>query len=749
MGMIGGARFVGLSVLFGSILLGAIFFVLPVGKLTPLIGRDGWAVTDGFVEYGSVHPAILEVHKAVLQSPETRFWRSWSPTVGAMRGRLETKPFDLPAYLVVPYGGFAHEASNIELELECLGDESRLPIAFARTNNDWSEVFMPVPPGWCGGRVRMIAETQSTTDWIAVGTPFGATRLMWLKRTAPAVIFDHAILFALFASFFVIAMGAPGNTRTPLASLTLGSLLLGAGGLTTFYVFFASPLFGGMFAGVMIACLLAMSGRNLAVWLRRSERHDFIETLLLWYLITLVYVLLLYATDTGAGAWHPNARFAPVMWSTDNQLPRMVADALYQGRQLPGLLGAWQVSDRPPLQAGLLVLARVLFAPFNALGVELFAVQRWYEVAGLIVNGIWVLPVATGLALMKLGGRQVRLGTVLVALSSLAIFNTIYVWPKLIGGAFALTAFFLAWAVATRIGPGEKLADGERPVLFAVLGALAAFSLMCHGGTFFGLVVLGLWVAWRFRRDIAVGAPIAAAAFLGIVIPWLAWQHFVEPPGNALAKFALAGTFGMKEHDIGLWQTIHRSYAGISFFDWLHMKRDAFSILAGLQPSPCGVGELRPYSSDVFSAGRYRAFDFIYVLPSFRFFWLGLPPLLIPALRRPVDDDALRAGRTMLVLGLATIALTALVMWKCFIVHDQSYEALLWLLVAFSWGLIVARIWYRTLGLALCAIYAGVVWGIAPFFGQIRVEADITVALVAVILLAILLPGGREAEAAR
>jgi hypothetical protein len=126
--------------------------------------------------------------------------------------------------------------------------------------------------------------------------------------------------------------------------------------------------------------------------------------------------------------------------------------------------------------------------------------------------------------------------------------NTVYTWPKLFAGALVLV---VAAAILSR---------DVRPALRAlIIGAGSAFAFVAHGSSAFGLIGLVpiLWMTrrdWRWSHAITV-ALLAAAIYL----PWSAYQRFVDPPGDRLIKWHLAGVIPPDE-SVGAAQAIVESY---------------------------------------------------------------------------------------------------------------------------------------------------------------------------------------------
>jgi hypothetical protein len=212
------------------------------------------------------------------------------------------------------------------------------------------------------------------------------------------------------------------------------------------------------------------------------------------------------------------SREAGLQWwaEIDAQIPELTARWLLDGAN--GLLlesyagdAGWHASDRGPLQA-----------------ILLFWAGRWSTepvpayLTGVVVNSVWVVGLWWFLRAVRVQEPAIRAAVILVALTGSIWLNTVYPWPKLLSGACALGC-----AAAILYG---------RPVLAGVLGALA---VLAHGGAVFALVGLIPWVVTRLGKR---GALLAVVALGAVYAPWFAFTKTVDPPGDRLIKWHLAGT---------------------------------------------------------------------------------------------------------------------------------------------------------------------------------------------------------------
>jgi len=256
-----------------------------------------------------------------------------------------------------------------------------------------------------------------------------------------------------------------------------------------------------------------------------------------------------------------------------------------------------------------------------------------------------------------------------------------------------------------------------------------AVSRILIDGTEGGMVVIPA------GRDAALAACVA----IGLLLPWIAWQHLVDPPGNALTKFAFAGTFGFGEEHLGVIDTIIRSYSALGWHDWLLSKWHGLQTLVWGRPHGCWVDDGIVASH----AGALRIADFLYVLPSLHFLLIGFVPLFGSARRARASASV---PLKLLVFALASLALSWLLAWDCHVNHHQAYQAVAALHIGLIVALLQAGRW-GYLALACSAAYVLIVWIIDPLtlFPRWRLES---MAAAAITLLALSAPAWRARQSA-
>jgi 4-amino-4-deoxy-L-arabinose transferase-like glycosyltransferase len=149
-------------------------------------------------------------------------------------------------------------------------------------------------------------------------------------------------------------------------------------------------------------------------------------------------------------------------------------------------------------------------------------------------------------------------GLITVLLSGFVIFNSFYVWPKL------LPAAFLVLVVALVLSD-EWVEARSRITGGLACGVGAAVAMLSHEGSVLVLiplviVTLGSRKRWPSLRCTAG----AVAGVIALILPWTLYQRYYDPPGTSLSKLQLAGTTNFDPH-VGLATAIIRAYQHLSF----------------------------------------------------------------------------------------------------------------------------------------------------------------------------------------
>ncbi len=378
----------------------------------------------------------------------------------------------------------------------------------------------------------LLATAAAVATWCGTHTTLGNPFVRF--AAVVATVCGMSVLVVLPGVAALSLAGRPRHLSVRFSVLALGS---GVSALVVFWAWVASPSFGR----ILSIALLAVSTVVIAA-VRPTALFDDPElahALLLGVLLALGFAGFAYL-----GGGLGGTRFTPKLYyasptsalafrywlAPDSYFPLLFAErvAAHVPLHIP-LAADWHTSDRPPLQTALLLMV----LPF--VGRTDFA----YAFFGIVLQATWV-P-ALFVLLVSRGVRAPRLILVIVAtaLTGAIFINTVYVWPKMLAGALALAALAV-------------LLDGGSLVLAA---AVATLALVAHGSIAFSIIVL-VGFAWRLRPRLWQAAAAVGVAAV-IYAPWTLYQRFIDPPGNRLLKWELAGIIA-PDHNSFLHDLVHQ-----------------------------------------------------------------------------------------------------------------------------------------------------------------------------------------------
>jgi hypothetical protein len=477
-------------------------------------------------------------------------------------------------------------------------------------------------------------------------------------------------------ALFVIAVvqlvltAAPGVAATLLAVrfgvrdvpvlLAIGLAGSGAAAMLTFWVYYLVPRAGGPCAYAVLFGAIAVI---VWTWPGVSPSRDLLRRLALplglWALASLFIVFFGYLHGAPEYALvMPSFRFAmqPSLFTGDHYIPLFFSDWMFSGSpgSPPDFYG-WLFSDRPPLQVGYVLTQRIF--GWDATGTH-------YMALGVGLQQFWVIGMWALLSAARVSVRTRSVAIVAALLSDVAIVNGFFVWPKLLAASFVLAALALV------VAPGESPLR-RQPLTIVLLGVLTGLCFLSHGTGVFGLIALAAVVLWRGLpswRWLCAGA----AAVLVLVVPWMAFQHFEDPPGNRLLKWSLAGV--VEIDDRGTVETVVDEYRRVGFGGAAENKLKNFLTMVGGSAYDRPPQEGEPFGNVVTELGdtasalaegkfalaisKVREIRYWHLLWTLGLLMLALPLIAVGRMRAHWRDDAdWRFARfSLLVCGIGTVA---------------------------------------------------------------------------------------------
>lgn len=455
------------------------------------------------------------------------------------------------------------------------------------------------------------------------------------------VLLEHLVLTALPMAAAALLAARLGVVRVPI--LLAIALVAGAtAAFLTFWAYYADPVLGES-----LGYLVLFGSVGLLAWalygghLDRGLLRALATPLALWALGSAFIVFFGFVhggTSGGDAIVTPGTRFNPGL-PTDSVIPSFYAEWFFAHGHNgdPPLFGDWLSSDRPPLQVGYVLTQRTY--GWDSTGLH-------YEVLGALLQQLWIVGLWALLLASKVGRLTRALAAITVLLSSVAIVNGFFVWPKLLPAALLLAAAALIltplWEEVRRSLWGA-----------ALVAALLGLAMLGHGSSVFGIIPLALVAAYR-------GLPswrwIGTALLVGVAFmaPWSAYQSYGDPPGNRLIKWTLGGFEHVDER--GSLETIAGSYEEVGLGGAIDNKGENFAMIFGGAPaidhldeavSAAGSGDFET------SARELRTIFFFNLVPSLGL--LLIAPLAMLAWRRRRGENPREWGLALLCFAVFAI----------------------------------------------------------------------------------------------
>jgi len=451
-------------------------------------------------------------------------------------------------------------------------------------------------------------------------------------RANGELIAGLAVHLALLAAPAVAAALLAVRRGVKSVPLQLGIALAASGiaAFASFWAYYADPTVGRVWDFLLLAACI---GVVVWVWregkIERAALAPLSIPFALWVLGSCFAVFFGFLHGGVDNAIPMSAlRFSGPLPS-DNDIPRYFTEWFAtHGHQNPPPVYPpdWLMSDRPPLQIGYALSQRGFMPTERALH---------YEILCVGVQSFWIVGMWAVLLAARLGAWTRGLAMVAAMFSDVAILHGFFVWPKLIAAAFLLAA------LAIVISPSWSR-DRRNLGVAALVGTLVALAMLAHGSSVFGVIPLALLAAWR-------GLPswrwigIAAVALIALMVPWSAYQHWADPPGNRLLKWQLGGDLTLDSK--GTLEAIEDGYSEEGLGGTLENKRDNFEEIVGwpraetdFEAAVDGLDEGKPG----LAAAAVRDLRFFSLLPFLGLLLVGPVAMLVGRRRQGRNEEEWR-----------------------------------------------------------------------------------------------------------
>lgn len=391
------------------------------------------------------------------------------------------------------------------------------------------------------------------------------------------------------------------------------------------------------------------------------------------YLLPILYVVILFSFSMSYGDLSSTQKTAATIFThelpIDNFLPKIFADQVYHEHLSSPLIGDWLSSDRPPLQTGQFLFFYKLFSGSDI----------GYQLTSMLLQAYCLVALTLFLNFFIKDNKFLKLIIFSsIAFSSVILVNSMFVWPKLIAGTALLFIIYILFNV--------KLFKSKiTPIILST--TLAMISMLAHTGSIFSLVPIAIVSLFVFKpgmRDIIAAVAVAMLMFG----PWLFYQKEIDPPGDRLAKWHLAGQISI--NDTPLVDAIKNAYSNTSPEDVVSAKQSNFhKLFEGILNTDYAIIFLKIFEWNNLSLSQVEHikvklfFNFFYSMGLI--FFLGLTSLAILTV---VNKEKLFKNFVYIVLStsIASLFIWCLLMFESgsTVIHQGSYFPWLALIILFS-----------------------------------------------------------------
>jgi hypothetical protein len=340
----------------------------------------------------------------------------------------------------------------------------------------------------------------------------------------------------------------------------------------------------------------------------------------------------------------------------DNAIPNMFAAKLFDKLNGIYLLGDWHASDRPPLQTGFILFERSLLgsvvASTNPPMLAALAVG-----IGLAVQLLWIPALYSCLRALRLSTTGCLVGIAGAAAMPVVFLHSLYSWPKLLSAALMIAAV----SICVQMILDRELSAAK----FSIGGAAASLSLLAHGAAAFALPIFAglavvLLVRTRDRHEPAsrriVTVIWGVLTSVCLYLPWVAYQKFVDPPGDRLLKWHLAGMIPPNEQ-VSFFQALSTQYSALTPAQWASNRLQNLDAVSGASTL------VQALSTKSLSVETLKALDFYSLLPSLIIPLLLCLLIVVIAIARRTDSPKLVQAAKVMRLGVLGLCALSIGLW--------------------------------------------------------------------------------------
>lgn len=712
------------------ILAGFLIALWPESDARPLTNSGAFELTPNseMVQPASLPPQWVQIRSSVLGADWAGLVRNYTPELGLQSFEFRSPPFRAEGVIgILRAGESSTPAGDVELSIRCSEHELRMPVASGSVNVNVTEALIPIPSQWCPGDAHVYGRSNSSQWLVGAGSVYQLDEISWWKRSFLGVLPYFVVAFGVVGIYGAAGALSFGRWIHPAAAAGAG---IGLAATLTFLLYGFTPLVATEVSAVLLAAATVVAAHGIRTESGRRTISCLQPYCIAWFGVSFGAFALLFAAYNGSGHWEPNARFLPATWSSDLELPWMFAEALRQGADVETLfgVGGWRPTDRGPLMTGGHLLSSEIFSAMQSIGNDGSWLRGYaYNASAIVLNALWAPAVLFVLReVFKIGARASALGCLLIALTPFALFNTIYGWPKLLGGAFAILATGHAALSRQHTAPSGDVREA------AGFGAASAFSILAHESNAFFLAAAAVWYFLTRLKIRPRALFLGVATGVALLAPWQLYKTLEVPSNSPLTKFALSGDFGFAHPEMSVVDLVKETYVKFDFVDWLELKGN--SLVSPFAPVLTAYGDTRPINWRSFhGVDHLRQWDFYFLTAGNILLIAGFLLFCFRGQVRLLENEKRPNESMFCVVVVAGFLLQATVFVPTLFILQLPYGLILALAVVSAAALSHTR---RLLVWALTAqgAYSLIVWGLAPLRAALYLDGF---ALVALVLMAI------------
>lgn len=586
---------------------------------------------------------------------------------GIHTGTILSDPFVLQDELVIYAGGNLRD-DKIALTLDDTQTGDSLRLMSLRKINGIAVKRWSIPTEWKGRSVILCANDQNPTQsgWIGISPPLtqvpGIHRFQSFHR-----LFEngrHAFVPCLILAIIgisgtlVITRHAP---RMREHSLILIFAIPSTVAFAAFFIYLASAVAGFFFSVIVAAsgCFILIRFWKDLDGIPDGIIRQYLPALCLALLSAVLYSSLLQLNwSSHNSVVTAQERFLGHVLPLDNFLPYTTMERLFTEEGLKPFVMEWRSTDRPPLQAALVLLVR----PFMTNSVE------GYQGISVFIN-CWAF-IGVYYLLSSMGIRRAPSLWILSLLvfSGTFFLNGTYVWPRILPLVFLCIV----------IGMLVRNEDQRRDFLYwLIIGIGCALSILIHQGS--AIALAGVFGAYLIRHPRILRTQVLAACIVLAVwiLPWVIFQKTYDPPGNMLQKRFLANH--PEFDDVSFKDALIQTYSNLTMKEWLDGRLANIKVIVGdFRTDFCHFFIQIGRGSHAIRLGTFLSLG-ITVLPvAFALFGLVLRPKILMS----SACQSWRIVASMLAVGVALWTLLLLPSGRTIIPHGSYLSPALLLILA-------------------------------------------------------------------